>query len=184
MRAWRGRSRQRGRRAEPASRPGRRAEPASRPGRRAAAARPVTWASRTEPVPLEIWIRPGDLRVLGGSGGMRVFAGQAAQDRSSVDPCGWASRARRRQASILTGVDVYGKLGGRNRHRQPSMSIRRTERLLRRMSIQPGAMSVCRSRSGAPTLRHLTPALVTAPTHPRCRSRRHQGRQMTTRENR
>jgi hypothetical protein len=41
-----------------------------------------------EPVPLENAIRSGDLRVLGGSGGVSVFVDQAAQDGSSVDPCG------------------------------------------------------------------------------------------------
>src|SRR6266516_3188499 len=40
------------------------------------------------PVPLENTIRPGDLRVLGGSGSVSVFVDQAAQDGSSVDPCG------------------------------------------------------------------------------------------------
>jgi hypothetical protein len=40
------------------------------------------------PVPLENTIRSGDLRVLGGSGCVRVFVNQAAQDGSSVDPCG------------------------------------------------------------------------------------------------
>jgi hypothetical protein len=39
-------------------------------------------------VPLENTIRSGDLRVLGGSGGVSVFVDQAAQDGSSVDPCG------------------------------------------------------------------------------------------------
>jgi hypothetical protein len=39
-------------------------------------------------VPLENAIRPGDLRILGGSGGVRVFVDQAAQDGSSVDPSG------------------------------------------------------------------------------------------------
>jgi hypothetical protein len=39
-------------------------------------------------VPLGNTIRPGDLRILDGSGGVRVFVDQAAQDGSSVDPCG------------------------------------------------------------------------------------------------
>ena len=39
-------------------------------------------------VPLENAIRSGDLRILGGSGGVRVFVDQAAQDGSSVDPSG------------------------------------------------------------------------------------------------
>ena len=41
-----------------------------------------------DPVPLENAIRSGDLRILGGSGGVRVFVDQAAQDGSSVDPSG------------------------------------------------------------------------------------------------
>jgi hypothetical protein len=39
-------------------------------------------------VPLENAIRSGDLRILDGSGGVRVFVDQAAQDGSSVDPSG------------------------------------------------------------------------------------------------
>jgi hypothetical protein len=39
-------------------------------------------------VPFGNTIRSGDLRVLGGSGGVRVFVDQAAQDGSSVDLCG------------------------------------------------------------------------------------------------
>ena len=42
---------------------------------------------RHNPVPLGNMIRSGDLRVLGGSGGVRVFVDQTAQDGSSVDPC-------------------------------------------------------------------------------------------------
>jgi hypothetical protein len=39
-------------------------------------------------VPLDNTIQSGDLRVLAGSGGVRVFVDQAAQDGSSMDPCG------------------------------------------------------------------------------------------------
>jgi hypothetical protein len=41
-----------------------------------------------EGVPLDNTIQSGDLRVLAGSGGVRVFVDQAAQDGSSMDPCG------------------------------------------------------------------------------------------------
>ena len=39
-------------------------------------------------MPLENTIRSGDLGFLGGSGGVRVFVDQTAQDGSSVDPRG------------------------------------------------------------------------------------------------
>jgi hypothetical protein len=39
-------------------------------------------------VPLENAIRSGELRVVGGSGGVRVLVDQPAEDSSSVDPSG------------------------------------------------------------------------------------------------
>jgi hypothetical protein len=39
-------------------------------------------------VPLENAIRSGELRVVGGSGGVRVLVDQTAKDASSVDPSG------------------------------------------------------------------------------------------------
>ena len=52
------------------------------------AASPTRTTAISTAVPLGNTIRSGDLRVLGGSGGVRVFVDQAAQDGASVDPCG------------------------------------------------------------------------------------------------
>jgi hypothetical protein len=49
---------------------------------------PAARPRRADPVPLGNTIQPGQLRVLGGSGGVRVFVDQAIQDGPSVDPCG------------------------------------------------------------------------------------------------